>query len=537
MSSDADALLYNNSLKQDANSFLFENREMTYVVDSNSNSYPSGSITFDNLGILSNIQKNLCFPEAVLAIPTVMKVTGANITDDAMNAFSASWKNHAHMIHSIRCEIDNKSVVDPVEFSNVPCFFKQLSKLSEEELKQYGSSIGLYKDNAFSLRNGAMDTVHSPDNYEFNNDINSNVTTLATTVGYGNVAIAQFGSNPALMDRMVSTSCDITAGTLFAPVGDAMKKSGKATCVRSANTVVYHGIVTIPLKFLDSFFANMPKLVRGTVMRLTVNTNLISKTTLTVAGGVYTTCVSSLSAQTCPYNVCTIGAGLNVANGNFTIETGIGRLLDGTHTNPTYSSCRLYVPTYSLSPAIADSWFRQPPRKILYDAYYRSVTPPILAGQSLSSYLVTSGLSRIRSILIVPRVALGFNDALSPFSSSPSTTALFPFVSNMQVRVSGVPIYPDNTFYDWEHYQMELRETGVAEDETQKGLLSQAEWASAYRYYYINLSRKAGQGVDDMSKAIVVDLVNSCDNPIRYEIYVCYQKEINMSLSTGSLTN
>jgi len=298
------------------------------------------------------------------------------------------------------------------------------------------------------------------------------------------------------------------------------------------------------LRFLNDFFDKMP-LIRNSYLKMSITTNLMSRTTLTLdaADPKFTGITSALSAKCVPYMISQLDRGVirtgAAANQTIVLESGIGKLLDGSLSNPSMTACRIYTPTYTLTPTLEDRYFSQGPKHILYSAYYRAVTPLIQNNASLNSFLVTNGLSRIRSLLVMPVNTDGtVNNFLNPCSSCPSTTAPYAFVKNFNVRIGGSPHYAENQFYSWQMFQDEIRSRGIngnLELGLGSGLLSQLEWNAGYRFLYVDLSRKTGQGADDVSKSIHLEATNASGVPIQYHVFVEYQKSINVDLSTGQL--
>lgn len=535
--SSADSYIVNQSMEKQSNEYIFEKKEMIYTIDSNNGSYSNGVIHFD-CASLSNCGRPVDFRNSTLVIPYIIEMSG-DITDNVANCFAVSLKNHIQIIDNISVQISNHNVVEPsAEFSNIPCSFRLLSEVSEQELRQMGYSVGLHKDNAFSLRKETANSRFAPNNFESNNS-STNVLTVPvnTTSVYGDaVTISPFSCNPAVMDRMLDTSLDITGLANAQSVRDA----GKRHCVRLVGSVQWHGLITLPLRFLNSFFEKMP-LVRNSYLKMSITTNLCSRSTLAVsAAGAFTALTSALSAKTCPYMVSPTGRGfaVNAAGGNVVIESGIGRLISNPNvTNSIMTSARLYTPVYTFSPSMEESYFSQAPKQILYSSYFRAVTPSIENGASLNSFLVTNALSRVKSVLVFP-VASSQNNMLSPFSSCPTTTMPYAFMSQFNVKVGGSPHYPEGQAYSWEHYKEEIAGRGVnsnLEVGLGSGLLNELEWNAAYRFLYVDLSRKASQGQDDVAKSIILEGKNTSGVAVTYHVFVEYQKSVTINQSTGQL--
>lgn len=536
--SSADTYIVNHSMAQQSTEYIFEKKEMIYTVDDNNSSYSNGVVHF-SLASVSNAGRPVDFRNSVLVIPYTIRMSGA-ITENAINAYAVSLKNHVHVIDSMSVQLSNHNVVEPQEFSNIPCSFKLLTEMSEQELQQYGYSIGFHKDNAHSINADAdIDTVQAPRYYEANNNPSSALTQV-TTVGS---TFSQIACNPAQVDRMLDSSYDITG--LTEERASNLIGTGKRHCKRVAAAggvpahVLWHGLITLPLRFLNSFFDAMP-LVRNSFLKMSFTTNLISRSTVTVSGtGEYTVLSTALSAKTCPYMIAQNGKGVvSSGAGQIVVESGIGRLVSAPNvTNPLFTACRLYTPVYTFAPAMEEQYFSQAPKKINYSAYVRAVSPTIAVGHSLNSFLVTNSLSRIRSVLVFPVDATRDN-MLSPFSSCPTTSAPYAFVSNFNVRIGGSPHYAESQLYGWENFQQEIASRGVngnLELGLGSGLLNECIWNAGYRFLYVDLSKKASSASDDTSKSVILEGKNISGQPLVFHVFVEYEKSITVNQSTGQL--
>lgn len=538
--SSADSYIVNQSMASQSNEYIFEKKEMIYTVDDNNGSYSNGVVHF-SLASISNAGRPCSFRDSVLVVPYTIRMTG-NFDENDINKYAVSLKNHVHVIDSMSVQMSNHNVVEPQEFSNIPCSFKLLSEMSEQELQQYGYSIGMFKDNSYSLATDAVNnSAKAPREYESNN----NPTNALTKITTDTPTVSQLLCNPALVDRMLDSSYDITAlPELNAAnlIGTGKRHCKRVAAVPAPNAaaayVLWHGLITLPLRFLNDFFDKMP-LVRNSFLKMSFTTNLISRSTVTVnGGGEYTALSSALSAKTCPYTIAANGKGIVATTGEIVIESGIGRLVSAPNvSNPLFTACRLYCPVYTFAPAMEETYFSQAPKKINYSAYVRAVSPRIEVGHSLNSFLVTNSLSRIRSVLVFP-VDARKDNMLSPFTSCPTTTAPYAFVSNFNVRIGGSPHYAESQLYGWENFQQEIASRGVngnLELGLGSGLLNECQWNAGYRFLYVDLRKKASSASDDMSKSVILEGKNISSQPLVFHVFVEYEKSITVNQSTGQL--
>ena len=539
MSNSGDLFVLNDSSKTLTNEFIFERKEVITSIDANSGAYPNGAIDFD-LASLSSSGAVVDFKNSKLVIPYVVVVSGANITNDAANCWALSMKNSIHCVDSISVQFGNNQVVEIVDHLNIPQNFKLLSELSEQELNLYGPSIGFQKDSAFGLTVETGNSKNGPTGQERNNDPSFKADAMATGIGFVHGSINANGYNSAILKRQMDTSYDLTGNTTL---NDAANLNGKNYCLREVitsggNRIVYYGVVTLELKYLNDFFDKLP-LVRNTYIKLKINTNLQSKTTIDYdATGNYTTFTNSLSAKTCPYMIAPLSEGLFVtaAAGSITIESGIGSVGNISHS---FRNCRLVCPTYVPTVDIESRYFSNPVKTILYNTYHKTSTS-LEHGFTFNSFLVSASISRIRSILIVPMSYNGTqpNIMLSPFTSCPTTCAPYAFVESFNVRIGGSPLYSQNQYYSYEMFQEEILARGVNGNKSPymaSGLINQTEWDRSYRFIYVDLSRKAGQGQDNVSKQITLDGRNASGKKLNFLIYVEYQKEVRVNIETGKL--
>ena len=80
--------------------FVFSEKQVIYVPDSNNGSFPSGVVSFD-LTSLANQSKWLDLQQSFISIPLVMQLkstAGSFSTANVENAFAMSLKNHVFQL-------------------------------------------------------------------------------------------------------------------------------------------------------------------------------------------------------------------------------------------------------------------------------------------------------------------------------------------------------------------------------------------------------------------------------------------------------
>ena len=149
----ADSFALQSSLEPQAQEHLMQNRQFTYIADSNSSSY-NQQVVFDLAGI-SNSGKYLDCGENFITIPLVLTMTATgtgnlkNVSGE--NSFACSLKNgYSNLIHSMNIQCTNNSVVSTMSYSNLPINFKLLTSMSSDDEVSLGDSIGFRKDDVLS---------------------------------------------------------------------------------------------------------------------------------------------------------------------------------------------------------------------------------------------------------------------------------------------------------------------------------------------------------------------------------------------------
>lgn len=233
------------------------------------------------------------------------------------------------------------------------------------------------------------------------------------------------------------------------------------------------------------------------------------------------------------------------ADTNLTVTLNIGRSSQNAAYQSGVQQCRIYACCYEFTPQFESEFFAAIPQKrILYEDRNNVFTiPGIQPGQPFST-IVTNGVSRPRYLLIQPKVNTTSNGNLdpftSPFTSSPCTCAPFGgLIKDFNVLVSGVAIYQQNYNYRWESFLHEFAQknslNGKMDMALTSGLISQTEWEQGYGFVVVDLSRRVDQASDNISRSIQVIGTNGSAYVCDLLVTVVYERELQISTTTGTL--
>ena len=561
-----DEYSYYNSQAEQSTEFIYSNVQNVMAPDQNNGSYPNGQVMFD-LTSLANSGKFMDWQNSYLTIPLVANInmTGATL-NPAENAFALSFKNgFHHLVNSMTLDIGNNGVVQSTNFSNLDINYRLLTTSGGADERNFLPSINFSKDNADRI-NYVAAAGSALGLGEYNNVIKSSLFT--STNGFGR---SGFESNPGRLERMKNTSFDPVNATIGSGGSAFVTKNvctttGKNHVTMTGNTdITYYVIATIPLKIMHDIFRKLP-LCKGIYGRLNIslNTQCSCAITLGGAGGTYTNYATTSLNGTFPLMVSplTTSNGLVATNATaLSVTLGIGRSFNTTtqFNHPTQTSCRIYARMIDMTPKCEEMYLSSvPTKKILYNDILSFTSLSVPAGGQVSQIL-TNGVSRPRYLLIIPQLAGAVNGSAvaslgtgytagisvlgspmnSPFSSAPGTTCPHASINNLNIMVSGQNIYQSNILYGYEEFLSEVRGSnsinGGIPLGLSSGIISQAEWTSGYRMSYIDLSRRISQASDDVSRSIQVQFTNQSPVMLDFFYIISYEKEINLSTSTGAL--
>lgn len=543
-----DQHVFQQSLNTSDNDVPFKSRSYVFMNDNNNSSYSSGQVFFD-LATLSNANKYIDFQNSFITMPLVLalQTTGAAVlTGNVENAFALSLKNGVHhLIDSLSLQITNNGVVNSTQFSNLDINYKIISQFSNDDAQVLKDTLLFGLDSVETIGFTGAASLNGIASTEYNNVIQTAAPSVAG--GWGTQYSTQ---NQGRLNRMRDTSFDPTSTNAAAFTGvNQCVSSIKNYVANSLSTasIIYHIMAVIPLRFLHPIFTALP-LTKGIYATLVLNTNTQCNAAITIAGNAYTGCVLSMQHQTLPFMISPNSAagstGLRCpAATTLNASLAIAKSYDGQVNSTFYNSCRFYASCIEMEASHEEMYLTNLPSKVVkYNDLLNFQTLSIGSNSSFSQVL-TNQVARVRYLIGIPIIDTaangGINPMASPFTSCPGTCMPYATITNFNVLLSGVQVYPANISYGFESYMEEIRPSGSINGGLSigmnSGLISKGDWEIGYRYIVVDLSRKVSPADDNVGRSIQVIGTNSSPKTMTIQWIVAYEREICISTATGNL--
>jgi hypothetical protein len=534
----------------------YEEKQYNYIPDINSGVYANNSgltnIQFD-LASIYNSSKMTDTSDLFLTIPIVMCAqlvqasTGLGIaTPDSAWAMCSLKNGFHHLVHQVELKANGKTIQDSQAFTNIAKNFKLLSAMTESDLKNMASSLGMsdcldsaesssFRSRPATTSAGATGSTEPQGGVGYLN--NTVFDGPATRVGHDSGSGLQGGSvvNEALAkraSRLVAVNSGVSG--IYDTSQRATGGSGLNPCLMTSTNLqeeykcyfekvldtqsppvlskmVWYDIAVLPLKHLvDAMdkFGLVRKL--DAQLRLYLNTGSAS-IPYTVANTQFGKFANSTFANTCPMTVNLVkGADKISANSNLVFGCFVAKS-PTTNTlgvnlagfSSPMPSCRVYYSQIELEPSKALEYISENRAKeVVYENFISNEYNSIPAGGSYSQ-LVQSGIKNPLGCLIIPLISqsqpdfvggsnpIGFSQYASPCDTCPASSAPLS-LTNLQVAVGGKNVLASSLHYTFENFleQVALADTSISELNLQSGVFSQ-KWWEYNRMYYVDLSRSS----------------------------------------------
>lgn len=555
MSSDSDHVAFGESVDPQDNTVLFQQKRWTYITDSTSNGGVfNGQLQFD-LNTLSSQNQWTDLSQAYIQFPVKLSInsaTGATAETHVIDNFAASIKNGFHQfVDSVSIVLGGSNIQSSQIFENVNTSYKLLSQWSQDELRNYGPSLGVSLDTYSFSADSALTTRDGLDNVA--------LTTLSPAyagVQYPVERNVGFKERAQFLNSSVTSTSTASAilGTNATTEGKGRVATlGTASSVITANQDVYvqFMLATIRLKDLSDALAKIP-LVKNLKGFIYVNYNAAScqylataatgvvKTTAPVQQAIYGRCMPAMLNTT----VASTTTDLSLT---FRAEvSGVPSTTTGfTTATPAFNNARLFAPYYIANPEVDRALSMK--KTIRFNERFVT-TVPIAANGSFSGTL-SPGITNPQRVILLPVLtgtaassaglgAFAVNPLLSPWDIA-GTGGSSPFagLKDLQITVGGQPMWQSPVQFQYENFLQEVVQQGVdggIVSQSNSGLIGQTQWNQNYRYYTCDVSRRMG-GDDGASKAVQLSCTNSTGAPMTVIAMIWYQREIVIDTAMGSI--
>jgi len=579
----------------------YAEKQWNYINDINSGVYTASNtlVQFD----LTSIYNSGQFSDAsdlYLTIPIVMEAgwaqaDGTPIAPLAGHASLLSLKtNFQHLIHQIEIVANGKVINDTQPFINIYEHFKLASQMSQNDLKQFGPSLGFAPaglDNEKSVQwTPVYSATSSPgvglvNNRPFGN--NALATDLQSLAGVQNVNAI----NTALTQRCTrvvdaSATSTTTGGSYNGIYGSHTPGAGTAGAIMtsgqlanefksyynvySTNTMGWQDIAVIPLKYLCDCLDKMGLVKKlDLILRVYMNTGTLAVTCASAATptSAFGAVVANSFVNTVPFSINFPGVAAPVATAgvpNLATRLGCALFVGKTSTTQFSGStsgsfslasithnmpaCRCYYSLVKLEPSRALAYIEENRSKqVVYENVLFNQYSNVPTGSF--SQLIQSGIKNPIGIALIPFISpstvvnstgsvtlgsvQGGEQWQSPYDMAPSTFAPIS-LTNLQVALGGVNQLQSTLYYTFENF---LEQVALAESLTSTdlgigtGLISQSWW-EMNRVYWVDLAR--GREADKASmRNLTVSFQNNTNVPISLLVFTVYLDKFVIDVETG----
>jgi hypothetical protein len=359
-----------------------------------------------------------------------------------------------------------------------------------------------------------------------------------------------------------STTANLTN---LSNINKEFKPFYSTTTTSNSNLAYWQDIAIIRLADIFDSVKNLPMTKKlDATLRLYINVGSVVSNVLATGGVMLTSGSNNTFVNTCPImqsclNVLPSGCA-NIASALYIATPPTGATVSINTNNNAVSfnagipahymnQCRIYYPQIELKPEILSNYLTSNRSKqVVYKSILTNTFNNISANSSFS-YLVQSGVTRIKSVIILPYLASAINGAtattaiagvtpfsqqLSPFDSAPATSAPISLLS-LNVSIGGVNVLSNNLLsYGFENF-IEMVNTYGNTSGTDLGLgvglFNQQYWENN-KVYFIDASRSF-QSDYITPRNINITATNNANVAIDLLVITEYEKVAVIDVETG----
>lgn len=283
----------------------------------------------------------------------------------------------------------------------------------------------------------------------------------------------------------------------------------------------------------------------------------VGTATINVGASSATTLASSISlgGNTCPVVLASGDTGqpnastLSSSSGTtVTVNWGVLTCPNSTISAGSFafSTTRLYMPFYTLSPHIEKQLLEHPIKKRIFNDVYIQQFKNIATSQNTFSIAIQSTFANIQYIFMIPAYS-GTNNfatatceqALSPYDSNPFTTAPGCGIYNVQVQVGSQTVYKNLISYDWQSFCDEVSRLDAVNGNVNgtqflgNGMIDQIKWTTGYKKWIFDVSRQSS----DVRQNVTISGQLQSDQTTTFYVGIVYRNSFNQNIITGEITN
>ncbi len=495
------------------------------------------------------------------------------------------------IIHSLTLDSAGTTILQQTPWQSMWIQLGLLTTLGQSDLDMNASTIGFYPDtaNGFQFSSGSSDGGQGALWNVPGGLVGAQASSSQGLTGCGNLGWAMRQLNTLTDAASLAGGGSTTFSVLqtATQMGSLYRSMVSSLVNNNGNTgIVYQIQAQIYLRHIHSFFSQVP-LLKGVFFRLTLNINqpyvcitrgtsagtnaLAVKSIVSPLGGVVPILIAGLSepdvnlvlpssgeevairspaaltatGNPSPTDLC---VALNVGN-TILNQTQLNLLGSSTQTQLN-QSCFLYVPSYTFNPSFEESYLSRPTKSIVYSDIYQFTTSSVKSGSQFN-FLLTNGISNIKSVLILPffpniltKDELGATETVgypvyqSPFDCAGcGPTSPLTSIQNFNVVVAGQNMIYNTQQYNFEQFLNQL--VGVNSinanltDGLTSGLIDFKSFQQAYSYYYVNCSRMLP--IDEaVPKSVSIQGTNISQSSVQYLCFIEYGVQVSVDVLTGA---
>lgn len=527
------------------------NSEWLWTLDQNpSGTYSSGTCILDTSS-LSNSNKWLNWQSAYLAIPQRIRCT-AGAVNLAMGQYMAGIKSGFHnTINSCQVELNGVTVQQSTQLSNLVWSYRLLTSMSYNDLIKYGSTIGFYPDDSNTWQYNAANSTEG-EAATFSNNKDGGAVDVSA-VAAGGTAV---GYNRGFLQRQNWLSYNAAAATSHAGAAsqDQLNQIFKPYVAYTAAAggvlaeVIYNMIAIVRLRDICPLFAQLG-LCKGLLVRLTMTLNQPTFTVTYAGAGGNITAISDVSfpygGQSNPVMMASAAASNGAAGVGAltaTVDLRVGTTAfssalsaGGTANSGPFSqtNIRLWIQSCILAPEQEAELIANPIRRYHYHDVYE-MDFAVAASGSVNQ-LLFNGVPRCRRLILIPLNDGGAANVVDGQGSG--TTLPMAGLTNFQVYMSGMPLFPTPVAYDYRQYLEQFVKSGLnygMVEGLSSGLIGQDQWENNYRYYVMDLHQGL-ESEDDVTKNLQVSFTSASAVAMRMYAFVEYQRELELNILSSAV--